>query len=385
MAKRVLILGSTGSIGVQALEVISETPGLEVAGLAAKANDELLAQQARDFDCNDLAIISEEAAARLQAALPESRVIAGPGAIGELVRASECDLVLNAVVGAAGLEATMATIDKGVDLALANKESLVVGGELVMTAARDKGVAILPVDSEHSAIFQCLQGQGENRPDRLYLTASGGPFFGYTAGQLASVTLEEALRHPRWQMGSKITIDSATLMNKGLEIIEAHYLFAVPYDEIEVLVHPQSIVHSLVRFADGSALAQLGLPSMKLPIAYALNYPERLPVTAPQLDLAAEGELNFHAPDPDAFPCLRLAREAGERGGGAPVALNAANEVAVAAFLDGRLGFTGIAATAEKTLTAMDAGLPSRLQSLVEVAAIDAEARQRAEEAVGPA
>jgi 1-deoxy-D-xylulose-5-phosphate reductoisomerase len=378
--KKVLILGSTGSIGAQALEVIAEGEGLEVAGLAGAANYKLLMRQAEQFGVRDLALVDEKAGSKLSEEMPDAIIRSGPGCIRGLVEEVDCDLVLNAVVGAAGLEATVAALEKGIDLALANKESLVVGGSYVMELARQNGASILPVDSEHSAVFQCLQGQGGNgAAERLYLTASGGPFLGRSREALDAVTIEDALDHPRWKMGSKITIDSATLMNKGLEIIEAHLLFDVPYDHIDVLVHPQSVVHSLVRFTDGSVLAQLGLPSMKLPIAYALNHPERRPVVMPQLDLAEQRELTFFRPDLDAFPCLRIAREAGERGNGAPITLNAANEIAVAAFLGGRIGFTGIAEVVEATLKALEDDLPSELHGLDEIEAIDSEARRRAE------
>ena len=380
--KRVLILGSTGSIGVQALEVIAESEDLAVAGLAAGTNHSLVVEQAQAFGVTNVAVVDENAAGKAAAQLAGAHVLAGPGSIRGLVEQTDCDLVLNSVVGAAGLEATVATIEKGVDLALANKESLVVGGELVMAVAREKGIDILPVDSEHSAVFQCLQGSSGNAAAQIFLTASGGPFFGRSREELAHVTRDEALRHPRWKMGSKITIDSATLMNKGLEIIEAHFLFDVPYESVEVIIHPQSIVHSLVRFEDGSVLAQLGLPSMKLPIAYAMNYPERHPVIMPQLDLIEMEQLTFFEPDLDAFPCLRIAREAGERGGGAPIVVNAANEMAVAEFLAGRIGFLQIAEIAGATLAGMEDELPVAIESLAQVNEIDTEARCRAESLV---
>jgi len=374
--KKVIVLGSTGSIGTQALEVISESPGLEVVGLAVGASQRLLLEQVRAFGVESVAIVDEKAAAGIRDELPGVTVYTGPGCVKGLIEAVDCGLVLNAIVGAAGLEATIATLRKGTDLALANKESLVVGGELVMKMARDNGAAILPVDSEHSAVFQCIQGH-EGDLEHIFLTASGGPFFGRS--DLDQVTREDALNHPRWAMGTKISIDSATLMNKGLEVIEAHHLFGTPYDEIEVLVHPQSVVHSLVRFTDGSILAQMGLPSMKLPIAYALNYPQRLPVSMPQLDLVKERELTFFEPDLEAFPCLRIAIESGRRGGGAPVAVNAANEVAVAAFLAGNIRFMEIASVVERTLASMDGSLPVDLADFTEINAIDEEARQRAE------
>jgi len=376
--KKVLVLGSTGSIGKQALEVISETPGLEVAGLAAGTSHKKLVEQARIFSVNDVAILDENAGAIVIDELPGVSVLSGPGCIRGLIDSADCDIVLNAVVGAAGLEATMASLDRGVDLALANKESLVVAGSLIMDTARRDGIRILPVDSEHSAIFQCLQGQ-EQGLEHIFLTASGGPFFGRSRDELKKVTRDDALNHPRWKMGSKISIDSATLMNKGLEVIEAHHLFGVGYNEIDVLVHPQSVVHSLARFKDGSVLAQMGLPSMKLPIAYALNYPERLPVVMPQLDLIEQGELTFFKPDLEAFPCLEIAVEAGRRGGGAPIAVNAANEVAVAAFLGGNIRFLDIPKVIEKTIEAMDSALVAGISGLEDIAVIDEEARRRAE------
>ncbi|MBI5870432.1 MAG: 1-deoxy-D-xylulose-5-phosphate reductoisomerase [Actinobacteria bacterium] len=376
--KKVLLLGSTGSIGKQALEVISETQGLEVAGLAAGTSHKQLVEQARAFGVNDVAILDENAGSTVIDELPGASVLSGPGCIRGLIESVECDIVLNAVVGAAGLEATMATLDRGLDLALANKESLVVAGELIMETARQRGIRILPVDSEHSAIFQCIQGQEEGL-ERIFLTASGGPFFGRSRDQLEKVTRDDALNHPRWKMGSKISIDSATLMNKGLEVIEAHHLFGVGYNEIDVLVHPQSVVHSLARFRDGSVLAQMGLPSMKLPIAYALNYPDRLPVVMPQLDLIEQGELTFFKPDLNAFPCLEIAIEAGRSGGGAPIAVNAANEIAVAAFLEGRIRFLDIPAVIEKTLAAMDGELASAISGLEDITEIDTAARRQAE------
>ncbi|MDO8736447.1 MAG: 1-deoxy-D-xylulose-5-phosphate reductoisomerase [Thermoleophilia bacterium] len=376
--KKVLVLGSTGSIGKQALEVIAETPGLEVAGLAAGTSHKLLVKQATESGASHVAILDENAASKVIEELPGVSVLSGPGCIRGLVDSVDCDIVLNAVVGAAGLEATMATLDRGIDLALANKESLVVAGSLIMETASRKGIRILPVDSEHSAIFQCLQGQEEGL-ERIFLTASGGPFFGLGRDRLEKVTRDDALNHPRWKMGSKISIDSATLMNKGLEVIEAHHLFGTGYDEIDVLVHPQSVVHSLVRFRDGSVLAQMGLPSMKLPIAYALNYPERLPVVMPQLDLIKQGELSFFKPDLDAFPCLEIAIEAGRRGGGAPIAVNAANEIAVAAFLGGRIRFLEIPGIIEKTLAAMDGDLASAIAGLEDIAEVDTAARRQAE------
>jgi 1-deoxy-D-xylulose-5-phosphate reductoisomerase len=349
--RRVVIVGSTGSIGTQALEVIRGSDDLEVVGLAAASSWELLLEQGRSFGVERIALADEDAAAR---AAEHTSVLAGAEGLVELITDTDCDLVLNALVGSAGLGPTVATLGEGIDLALANKESLVVGGELVMALAEATGAALIPVDSEHSALFQLLEGQRPGTVDRLVLTASGGPFRGRT--DLEGVTREEALRHPTWAMGGKITIDSATLMNKGLELIEAHHLFGVPYEAIDVVVHPQSIVHALVQLNDGASLAHLGYPDMKVPISYALHHPDRADVDVPMLDLASVGELTFEAPDTATFACLRLARDAAVAGGTAPCVLNAANEVAVHAFLRGELAFTGIARVIESTL----AELPAR-------------------------
>jgi 1-deoxy-D-xylulose-5-phosphate reductoisomerase len=284
-------------------------------------------------------------------------------------------MVLNAIVGSAGLLATVATLGEGIDLALANKESLVVGGELVGQLAEATGAAIIPVDSEHSALHQLIAGERAGTVERLVLTASGGPFRGRRTEDLAAVTVEDALAHPTWSMGGKITIDSATLMNKGLEVIEAHHLFGTPYEQIEVVVHPQSIVHSMVGLCDGATLAHLGYPDMRVPISYALHYPERVDVPVAALDLIRLGSLTFEAPDEDTFSCLRLAREAGRAGGTAPCTLNAANEVAVHAFLSGRLEFLGIAAVIEETLARIGVGAVHSFESLTEA---DAAARAMA-------
>ncbi|MGH2952036.1 MAG: 1-deoxy-D-xylulose-5-phosphate reductoisomerase [Solirubrobacterales bacterium] len=340
MPKRVLILGSTGSIGEQALDVIANSPELEVAGLSAHGNWQRLAAQASATGAPLLALSDPEAASQIEAYTDQVRILSGEEGIRTLITASEPDLVLNAIVGTAGLGPTIVALTEGIDVALANKESLVVGGELVTGLAEATGSRILPVDSEHSALHQLLRSEGPGTVERLVLTASGGPFRGRT--DLAGVTPDEALAHPTWEMGGRITIDSATLLNKGLELIEAHHLFAIPYERIEVVVHPQSIVHALVELNDGAQLAHLGLPDMRVPISYALHLPERADVTVPRLDLAAVGELRFEPPDLETFPCLRLAREAGIAGGTAPCVLNAADEVAVAEFLAGRLPFTGI-------------------------------------------
>jgi 1-deoxy-D-xylulose-5-phosphate reductoisomerase len=306
-------------------------------------------------------------------------VLAGPEGLVELVAASDADLVLNAIVGSAGLGPTIVALTEGIDLALANKESLVVGGELVTALAEATGAQIIPVDSEHSALHQLIVTERPGTIDRLVVTASGGPFRGRARAELESVTVEQALRHPTWEMGGKITIDSATLMNKGLEVIEAHHLFGTPYSQIDVVVHPQSIVHALVTLCDGAALAHLGHPDMRIPIAYALHHPERVDVPVRTLDLAELGSLTFEAPDTDAFPCLRLAREAAEAGGTGPCVLNAANEVAVHAFLGGRLGFMGIPAVIEQTLERVGAAGVHSFDSLYEA---DARAREVAGELV---
>ncbi len=352
--RRVLILGSTGSIGVQALDVVDRADDIEIAGLSAASDWEALVTQARDHGAARIALVDDAAAARARDEF-DGEVLAGAEGLVELVVDSGADLVLNAIVGSAGLGPTVAALGEGIDLALANKESLVVGGELVMQLAQATGARVLPVDSEHSALHQLLDGERPGTVDKLVLTASGGPFRGRTRDELREVTVADALRHPTWEMGGKITIDSATLMNKGLEVIEAHHLFGTPYDRIEVVVHPQSIVHSYVLLCDGAALAHLGHPDMRVPIAYALHHPERVDVPVRPLDLAEVGALTFERPDLDAFPCLGLAREAGLAGGTAPCVLNAANEIAVHAFLAGELPFLGIAAVIEETLERLPA------------------------------
>ncbi|HEX2414613.1 MAG TPA: 1-deoxy-D-xylulose-5-phosphate reductoisomerase [Thermoleophilaceae bacterium] len=350
--RRILIVGSTGSIGTQALDVIGRSAELEVVGLAASQSFELLVEQAARHGVDRVALADPDAAARA-AEHSEIEVLAGPEGLVELITDSDCDLVLNALVGSAGLGPTVAALGEGIDLALANKESLVVGGELVIALAEATGAQLIPVDSEHSALHQLLAGERPGTVDRLVLTASGGPFRGRT--DLDGVTREQALAHPTWDMGGKITIDSATLMNKGLELIEAHHLFGTPYHRIDVVVHPQSIVHALVHLNDGASLAHLGYPDMRVPISYALHYPERADVPVRTLDLAEVGALTFESPDADTFACLRLAREAAETGGTAPCVLNAANEVAVHAFLRGEIGFTGIARVIESTLSELPA------------------------------
>jgi 1-deoxy-D-xylulose-5-phosphate reductoisomerase len=378
--KRIVILGSTGSVGTQALEVVEQSDELEVVALAAARNFELLIEQAGRYGVGRIALADDAAAARAAEAWTGGEVLAGAEGLVDLITSTDSDLVLNALLGSAGLGPTVAALGEGIDLALANKESLVVGGELVMTLAEATGATIIPVDSEHSALYQLVNA--EQRPgtiDKLVLTASGGPFRGRSAQELERVTSEEALAHPTWDMGGKITIDSATLMNKGLEVIEAQWLFGVPLDRIDVVVHPQSIVHGLVHLNDGASLAHMGYPDMRVPISYALHYPERADVPVAPLDLAALGELTFEAPDEAAFPCLRLARDAAAAGGTAPCVLNAANEVAVRAFLDGEIGFTAIAEVIER---ALDAHEPSPVRHFSDLYRADAEARTGARELI---
>jgi 1-deoxy-D-xylulose-5-phosphate reductoisomerase len=378
--KRLLILGSTGSIGTQALDVVARAPeAFELVGLSAERSHEALVEQARAHGVQRVALSDPDAAARAAEAWTGGEVLAGPEGLVRLVAESGADLVLNAVVGSAGLGPTIVALTEGMDVALANKESLVVGGELVMALCEATGAQLLPVDSEHAALHQLIAGERPGTVTRLTLTASGGPFRGRSRAELEDVTVEQALAHPTWAMGGKITIDSATLMNKGLEVIEAHWLFGTPYDEIDVVVHPQSIVHALVSLCDGASLAHLGHPDMRVPIAYALHHPERVDVPVPTLDLAEVAALTFEPPDLEAFPCLRLAREAAVAGGTATCVLNAANEVAVHAFLAGRLGFMGIPAVIETALEQLPAARVHSFDTLYEA---DAAARRIAGEAV---
>jgi 1-deoxy-D-xylulose-5-phosphate reductoisomerase len=374
--RKLVILGATGSIGEQALEVVAASEELSVVGLAAGRRWERLVEQARDHGVPAIALADSEAASAAADGW-KGRVLTGEEGIRELVAESGADLVLNGMVGSAGLGPTIVALTEGIELALANKESLVVGGELVTALAEATDTRIIPVDSEHSALFQLVGAESPGTVERLVLTASGGPFRGRT--DLSGVTPEDALAHPTWDMGGRITIDSATLMNKGFEMIEAHHLFGTPYERIDVVVHPQSTVHALVHLNDGASLAHLGYPDMRVPISYALNYPERADVDVPTLDLAKAGELTFAEPDIETFPCLRLARDAGEAGGTAPCVLNAADEVAVSAFLDGRIPFTAIAEVVEGTLGAMPAVVPGHFEDLY---AVDAEARERARELI---
>ncbi|MEW6448503.1 MAG: 1-deoxy-D-xylulose-5-phosphate reductoisomerase [Bacillota bacterium] len=381
MAREIVILGSTGSIGRQALQVIEEfRERFRVRGLAAGRNWRLLLEQTVYFRPEAVALSEEEDARRLAEALPREikpEVYWGPEGMERLAAIEGADMVLTAVTGAAGLKPTLAAIAAGKDIALANKETLVAAGEIVIERVRKYGVRLLPVDSEHSAIWQCLDGRPDVR--RITLTASGGPFRQYSREALARVTPEAALNHPTWRMGPKITIDSATLMNKGLEVIEAHWLFGIDYDNIRVLVHPQSVVHGMVEFADGSITAGLSTADMRLPILYALSYPERLSNNLPRLDLARVSPLTFEEPDVERFPCLRLAVEAGRTGGTMPAVLNAANEVAVAAFLGGWILFTGIPAVIEAVVAAHSVKEKPDLETIITA---DAWARNKAEEVI---
>ncbi|HYH59345.1 MAG TPA: 1-deoxy-D-xylulose-5-phosphate reductoisomerase [Thermoleophilaceae bacterium] len=373
--RRVQILGSTGSVGVQALDVVERSDDLEVVALAAQSSWEQAVEQAERYGVERIALADESAAASATAAWPGGTVLAGAEGLVELITDTPCDLVLNALVGSAGLGPTIASLGEGIDLALANKESLVVGGELVMALAEATGAQVIPVDSEHAALHQLIANERPGTVERLVLTASGGPFRGRNAEDLRDVSREDALAHPTWDMGGKITIDSATLMNKGLELIEAHHLFGVPYERIDVVVHPQSIVHALVHLNDGASLAHLGYPDMRVPISYALHHPERADVPVPPLDLVELGQLTFEAPDLDAFPCLRLAREAAAVGGTAPCVLNAANEIAVHAFLSGQVAFTAIPEVIDRTL---DAVPPTSVRHFSDLYRADEEARDAA-------
>jgi 1-deoxy-D-xylulose-5-phosphate reductoisomerase len=374
---RIALLGATGSIGLQALDVIDAQPGLDVCALAARASDRALVAAATARGVDRIALEDPSAADRARAVF-DGHVGSGPKAVAGLAAESGADLVLNAVVGAAGLDATLAALEAGIDVALANKESLVAGGPLVLDARRRTGARVVPVDSEHSALYQLLAGEEPGAVDSVVITASGGPFRGRSRAELEEVGVDEALAHPTWAMGPRITIDSATLMNKGLELIEAHFLFGLPYERLEVVVHPQSIVHALVRLHDGALLAHLGLPDMRIPIAYALGGTSRLALDLPRLDLTGR-DLAFEAVDEETFPCLALARDAGRAGGVLPCALNAADEAAVEAFVAGRCGFLDIASLVERALDAADSGVVESREQLREV---DSRARAVVEDAL---
>jgi 1-deoxy-D-xylulose-5-phosphate reductoisomerase len=374
-----LILGSTGSIGTQALDIVCRSQEFELIGLSAERSWQELIEQARTHGVTRIALADRDAAARAAEAWTDGEVLSGAQGLVQLVVESDADLVLNAMVGSAGLGSTVAALGEGIDLALANKESLVVGGELVMALAEATGAQITPVDSEHTALHQLLASQPPGTVERLTITASGGPFRGRTREQLEDVTVEQALAHPTWAMGGKITIDSATLMNKGLELIEAHHLFGTPYARIDVVVHPQSLIHGIVQLADGAMLAHMGPPDMRIAISYALHCGRCVDLEIEPLDLVSAGVLGFEAVDLDTFPCLRLAREAALAGGTAPCVLNAANEIAVHAFLNERLSFNDIAAVIEQTLTKLPSMPVKAFESLYEA---DREARMVAGQTV---
>jgi 1-deoxy-D-xylulose-5-phosphate reductoisomerase len=376
---RIALLGSTGSIGRQTIDVALLHPQeVIIVALAANTNDGLLVQQARETGAEYAVLAEESAAARAAAELPGVDVGAGAQAVEDLAKLGVVDLVVNALVGAAGLRATLAALAAGKTLGLANKESLVVGGSLVTSMATPR--QLIPIDSEHSAIHQCLLGEDPSEVAKIWITASGGPFRGRTRAELEAVTPAQALAHPTWAMGPKISIDSATLMNKGLEVIEAHHLFGVGYGRLKVVVHPQSCIHSMVEYVDGSVKAHLGVTDMRIPIQYALSRPHRWEAPVEPLDFTRLGNLEFEAPDTETFGCLALAYEAGRAGGTAPAALNAANEVAVAAFLDGKCAFTDIERTVREVLSGHET---ETLDSLEQVEAVDAQARQAARGVLG--
>ncbi len=367
--KRISVLGSTGSIGTQTLEVVRQNRDLEVTALAAGSNAALLEAQAREFSPRLVSLWDEEAAKELAVRLADTQIQVLGGMEGLLAAATEesADVLVTALVGMIGIRPTMAAIEAGKDIALANKETLVTAGHLIMPLAEKHGVRILPVDSEHSAIFQCLNGEAGNKIHKILLTASGGPFRGKTREEMRDVKLEDALHHPNWSMGHKITIDSSTMVNKGLEVMEARWLFGVEMDQVQVVIQPQSIIHSMVQFEDGAVMAQMGVPDMKLPIQYALLYPERRPMPGPRLDFWKLQEIRFEEPDLTNFPGLALAYEAGRRGGTLPTVFNAANEWAVAAFLRGEIGYLQITdvigAAMAAHCPAPDPGLPEILEA----------------------
>ena len=382
--KRLCVLGSTGSIGTQTLDVVSRFPErFRVVGLSAGGNVELIEKQAKQFTPKAICVSDEEKAKELRKKLPSVEVLHGEEGLCRLASSDECDTVVTAIVGAAGLKPTVAAIKAKKNVALANKETLVAGGSVVMPLVKKEGVSLMPIDSEHSAIFQCLHGENWKSIARIVITASGGSFRGWTLEQMGKATPEQALKHPNWAMGGKITIDSATLMNKGLEVIEAHWLYGVPYERIEAVIHPQSVIHSLVEFEDTSVMAQLGVPDMRLPIQYALSYPERLPnPSLKRLDLTEVATLTFEKVDEERFPCFRIALDAGKAGGTVPAAMNAANEIAVFAFLQKKIGFMDIPRTVSKVVAAHRAVASP---SLEEILAADGWARKEAEKHVSKA
>lgn len=376
--KNIIILGSTGSIGASTLDIIARFPDqFSVLGLVAGTSDDKLEEQIRTFHPKIVALSDPQAANRLRSRLDDQGVLVldGPEGINEVACHPESDLVISAIVGAAGLVPTLAAIQAGRRVALANKEPMVMAGQLMQEEAHRQGLPIFPIDSEHSAIFQSLVGHRREDVRRIILTASGGPFWDFSYEQMKDATLDKALKHPNWDMGAKITIDSATLMNKGLEVIEARWLFDCPPSQLDIVVHRESIIHSLVEYRDGSVMAQLGLPDMRTPISYAMNYPERVPLDPPQLDLWNYGKLTFYQPDTERFPCLRLAYDALKGGGTLPAILNAANEVAVEAFLNSGITFVDIAQVIEQT---MNAATPQALTCLDDALEADRWAREKA-------
>lgn len=381
MRRKIAILGATGSVGKSTLDLVERSPHrFEVVAVTASVKTEALADIARRTGARLAVVADEERLGDLEDRLAgtDCRAAAGEGALIEAAT-TNVDLVIAAIVGCAGLKPAMAAVEAGLTVALANKEALVTAGALMTGAAEANGATLLPVDSEHNAIFQCLAGNNASDVSRIILTASGGPFRTASAESIRSATPAQAVAHPNWSMGAKISVDSATLMNKGLELIEAHYLFGLPSEQLDILIHPQSVIHSMVEFIDGSVLAQLGSPDMRIPIAYALAWPDRIETPAQRLDLAAIARLDFEEPDSGKFPALRLARQSLVEGGAAPIVLNAANEIAVANFLDGRIGFTDIAKLVEDALEEADFVNP---QSIGDVLEIDARVRSRVESAM---
>ncbi|MFC6331131.1 1-deoxy-D-xylulose-5-phosphate reductoisomerase [Paenibacillus septentrionalis] len=372
--KKISLLGSTGSVGTQTLDIVDQhSDKFEIVALSAGSNIELLKQQVEKFRPKLVSVATKELAEQLMSSLPASiRVVYGEEGLVEVATAPDAEMVVTAIMGSRGLPATIAAIHAGKHIGLANKETLVTAGHLVMQLAQDKGVTILPIDSEHSAIFQCLNGESVKQIERITLTASGGSFRDYSREQLTNVTVEQALKHPNWSMGAKITIDSATMANKGLEVIEAHWLFNVNYDQIEVVIHPESIIHSYVEFVDSSVIAQLGLPDMRVPIQYALTYPDRIASNVDRLSLSRIGQLNFRPIDFERYPMLRLAFECGKAGLSAPTVYNAANEVAVDRFLKGEISFLGIEHVVEAVLSKHN---NCKVDSIEAIVAVDQEAR----------
>ena len=373
--RRIAVLGSTGSMGTQALEVIALHPELlQLEIIAANSSADVLIQQAKQYHPNIVVVVQEEAYRKVKEALAEEdvKVFCGEESLCDVCEMDCVDIVLSCIVGIAGLKPAFRTVSCGTPLAIANKETLVVAGELIMRTAKEHNAPVIPVDSEHSAIFQCLAGEHLNPVEKLIITASGGAFRGFTPEQLEKVTLKDALKHPNWSMGPKVTIDSASLMNKGLEVIEAKWLFGMPLEKIDVLVHPQSVIHSMVQFEDGSVKAQLGIPDMRLPIQYALTYPLRLPLPYPRLDFTQYGQFTFEKPNREMFPCLDMAYKASAAGGGMPCVMNAANEAAVKMFMEEKIKFTDIPRIIEHALATAPNVKP---QTIEEYIALDAETK----------